>query len=85
MEQVLTACRKWLEIAFPHYQALEQLKKEIPSLSDDVTKIMRAAVSNGESDGTLQSRLRNLRKKHEKELDAFWERHPEYKALATEI
>jgi hypothetical protein len=85
MEQVLNACRVWVEIALPQYQALEQLKREVPSLSDDVTKIMRAAVSNGESDGTLQSRLRNLRKKHEKELDAFWERHPEYTALATEI
>jgi hypothetical protein len=83
MEQVLNTCRVWLGIALPQYQALEQLKREVPSLSDDVTKIMKIMACKGESDDLLNSRLRNFRKKHEKELDAFWERHPEYTGLTS--
>jgi hypothetical protein len=85
IEQILNLCKLWIGIAFPHYQALEQLKMEIPSLSEDVTKIMKAVLRKEGSDDYLKGRLQNLRKKHEKELDAFWERHPEYTALATEI
>src|SRR5262249_25095217 len=85
IEQILNLCKLWMVVAFPHYQTLEQLKMEIPSLSDDVTKIMRAVLRKGGNDDYLKGRLQNLRKKHEKELDAFWERHPEYVGLSPEI
>jgi hypothetical protein len=56
---------------------------EIPSLSEDMTLIMRAVLRKEGNDGYLKGRLQNLRKKHEKELDAFWGRHLEYKGLSS--
>jgi hypothetical protein len=66
----------------------DDLRKEIPELSEALSPETRGATQHNVRGSELRARyiarLRKLYKLHKEKLDDFWNRHPEYKKLVVD-
>ncbi len=70
---------EWLD-GLRSWEAFERMKDEIPGLAEALPpRELAAALRDPERMERLQSRLERFREERAKELDAFFEAHPEYR------